>query len=296
MKTIATILLLLVSIPSAWGEERLADRLARSGYPREVAARVQALLDAAENDGLPTEPLRQKALEGVAKRVPAVRLVEALQLQRARLAALQKAAPGAVAARPVQQAALTAMAGGLSAATVADLQALAGDAQRMQSALYATGVLNAAGAGEGEAVAFVKTQLRAALRPGQMDDATRTAARALAAGLVSGEDLAAVQPEALKGSAFDSWLHAMRGFSRPAHPARDAADALQRDELQERAGETRAVEEIRARSQDQQPRINDEDPEAPGEPDDDDRDDEEEDPEDPDDEDDSDLESQGKRR
>ena len=51
----------------------------RAAYSPEAAAEIQALVDEAARNGVPTMPLYDKALEGAAKRVPAARVLPALR-------------------------------------------------------------------------------------------------------------------------------------------------------------------------------------------------------------------------
>ncbi len=72
----------------SWAQETARDR-ARETLPPEVFQQVEALAAEAARDGIPVEPLFNKALEGTAKRVPPDRMLPAVaryagQLRQAR--------------------------------------------------------------------------------------------------------------------------------------------------------------------------------------------------------------------
>jgi hypothetical protein len=66
-------------------EPSLTARLVARGAPAEFAARVEALVQAAERAGLPGEPIEDKAIEGLAKRAPVERILPVLEQLRSRL-------------------------------------------------------------------------------------------------------------------------------------------------------------------------------------------------------------------
>lgn len=68
------VLFLVGTIPAAGQDTDLESRL-----PPEVLSAVQPILDAARRDSLPLAPLESKILEGVAKGVPAQRIVPVTQ-------------------------------------------------------------------------------------------------------------------------------------------------------------------------------------------------------------------------
>lgn len=72
--------LALLGATGAWADPRLSARLDAG-----AAAEVQQLVDAARADGLPTEPLISKALEGDAKGASSERIVAAVRAQSAAL-------------------------------------------------------------------------------------------------------------------------------------------------------------------------------------------------------------------
>jgi hypothetical protein len=71
--------LLLALLAAPLAAQSVRDRL-EGRVPTEALAAVDSLVQVAAKEGLPTEPLVQKALEGGAKHVPARRLVAAVEL------------------------------------------------------------------------------------------------------------------------------------------------------------------------------------------------------------------------
>lgn len=81
-KTVKRSLLLAAVLVAGSANVLLAqDRLdrIREAYPPEDAARIEAVVEQAGRNGVPTAPLYDKALEGAAKRVPAARVMPALR-------------------------------------------------------------------------------------------------------------------------------------------------------------------------------------------------------------------------
>lgn len=237
MRTLTTILVLLHLLTGiARAEESLGAAAKRYGYPSALVARLEAVMAEAKGEGLSTVPLRVKAVEGMAKRVPADRLVDAVRRQKARMSALRSAAPNVAKSPAIERAGLTALAAGLSPETVAAVTARTKDENSVQAALYAAGLLKAAGIDEGSAAKFVGTQLEAGLRAAEIDEVSRTSARAARAGLLSARDLSTMQPADLKGERRAKFLESARGFdSRQAEGERVRAP---RDAATDRAAES----------------------------------------------------------
>lgn len=84
-KILWTLAFILTWGVSALGaQERARDR-ARESLPSEVFRGVEALAEEAARDGIPIDPLFSKALEGLAKRVPADRILPAVTAYSHRL-------------------------------------------------------------------------------------------------------------------------------------------------------------------------------------------------------------------
>ena len=106
MRAFAVVLLLLLFARSAEAQDRrLADRLDPT-----TATAVQRVVDSAAHEGLPTEPLVQKALEGSTLGAPADRIVAAVGILHGQLGRARQALGGRAS-----EADLTAAAGALRA-------------------------------------------------------------------------------------------------------------------------------------------------------------------------------------
>lgn len=75
-------LMALASVSSA--QEAQRERL-RQVFPADAVTQIESILAQAESEGIPTDPLIAKALEGAAKRVPTERVVAALSIYAERL-------------------------------------------------------------------------------------------------------------------------------------------------------------------------------------------------------------------
>ena len=118
---VAALILLGLAQPAAAQDRRLADRLDAT-----TAAAVQGVVDSASREGLPTEPLVQKALEGSTLGASGDRIVTAVGALRGQLRRAREALGGRAS-----EADLTAAAGalraGLPPAALERLQSLRGD-------------------------------------------------------------------------------------------------------------------------------------------------------------------------
>ncbi|HEX9936922.1 MAG TPA: hypothetical protein VGB15_07360, partial [Longimicrobium sp.] len=72
------------------------DARLRAALPAPVAATVQAVVDSARAEGLPTEPLTAKALEGASKGADAGRIVASVRTLAGRLRTAREALGPAV--------------------------------------------------------------------------------------------------------------------------------------------------------------------------------------------------------
>ncbi len=139
--------------------------LAARGAPADFIARVGATVDAARAQGLPPEPLIDKALEGWAKRdrVPPERVLGVLEQVRARLAEGRAATVRAGMADPpgaVVAASAEALGRGMTADDVRDLVATASDADQAAAGLTVAASLCAQGLDRGAAVRAVQDGYR----------------------------------------------------------------------------------------------------------------------------------------
>ena len=79
-------LLLLFALPSVLAAQEVRLERVRQAFSPEAVAQIESIVVEAEAAGVPVEPLLAKALEGVAKGVPAERVVAALASYSQRLA------------------------------------------------------------------------------------------------------------------------------------------------------------------------------------------------------------------
>lgn len=84
MRSITTLILLLIIPSGVLAQDARMERI-REAYPAGAVAEIEGILADAEAEGLPSDPLIAKALEGAAKGVPADRVVAALSAYRERL-------------------------------------------------------------------------------------------------------------------------------------------------------------------------------------------------------------------
>ena len=77
-------------LPSAAAGQDAA-RKVRETFPADVAQRIEAIARSAEEAGVPSGPLYDKALEGAAKRVPAARILPAVNAYADRLLVARRA-------------------------------------------------------------------------------------------------------------------------------------------------------------------------------------------------------------
>jgi hypothetical protein len=160
--------LALLAAPLA-AQQTVRERL-EGRVPADVAVAVDAVAAQAAAEGLPVELLVQKALEGAAKGVPAERVIAAVQVLAARLAAAGIAvrvgsAPPAPATVEAGTIALTA---GLTEAQVQAVAAAApGEAER-GPALRAAATLAALGVPGRETVDLVVAAVAAGRPPAEL--------------------------------------------------------------------------------------------------------------------------------
>ena len=85
MRHIILALLVAMALPTTVRAQESARDRAQRVLPAEVFQSLAALAEEGASSGIPTEPLFSKALEGLAKRVPASRLMPAIQSYASRL-------------------------------------------------------------------------------------------------------------------------------------------------------------------------------------------------------------------
>ncbi len=165
MKIIAVSLTLVLAAGRLAAQQDVRARL-EGRVPAEVSAAVVAAATQAAAQGLPVDPLVQKALEGAAKGVPAERVIAAVQELAARLAtaagALREGGfdPPAVVAIEAGAFALTA---GLSPTQVRDIATVSVPPYDPATSLRVAGTLAAIGVPGTQVVEVVATSIQAGL-------------------------------------------------------------------------------------------------------------------------------------
>jgi hypothetical protein len=160
---LATVLLALASLatPAASQVTDLRER-AREALPADAFEELESLAGAAAEEGIPTDPLFDKAVEGVAKGVPPGRILPAVAAHAERLR-VARGLLGVDVGPPVIVAGADALAKGVPSQSLREL----GPAERTSMALLVLGDLIEAGVAPGDAVALV----REALGRGTADEA-----------------------------------------------------------------------------------------------------------------------------
>jgi len=134
--------------------------------PAEVSAAVVAAATQAGAQGLPVDPLVQKALEGAAKGVPAERVIAAVQELAARLATAAGALHDGGVATPSSmaiEAGAFALTAGMSPQQVRDLAAVSVPPYDPATSLRVAGTLAAIGVPGKQVVDVVSTTIQAGL-------------------------------------------------------------------------------------------------------------------------------------
>lgn len=100
------LLLLAAAVPAVHAQSPWQDRVDAA-----TAAQVQAQLDSAVADGLPTTPLVSKTLEGAAKRAPSAGIIGAVRTLRVQMGTARLALGTAATADEIEAGALALRAG-----------------------------------------------------------------------------------------------------------------------------------------------------------------------------------------
>ena len=164
----------------------VAGGLAAQGrVPADVAAVVQRLVDSAAAVGLPVEPLRERAIEGGAKGVPAERVIAAVRSLAARLGQAAAAARAAGIARPsadVIEAGAFALNAGLDQREVEALVRRSRPPYTPAATLRVAGTIAALGVPAGETAQVVEEAMDAGTAPGELLDLPQEVERGVAHG------------------------------------------------------------------------------------------------------------------
>ena len=183
LRRLVALLLVCPAALAAQGPDVLA-RLAERGLPPELAQRVLDVAQSAAARGLPGDAIADRAIEGWAKRVPAARIVAALEQYAVRLGDARDAVGQAGVATPPPAlivAAAEALGRGLGPSQVGAVVHAARTPGAVAPGLSVVTALTAEGLASDAAVGVVVAAMREGRSADQLLDLPSTA-RALRAG------------------------------------------------------------------------------------------------------------------
>jgi hypothetical protein len=159
----AWILLAVCASPALAQQGDLANRLEQRGATADFARAVDQIAAGAQADGLPVEPLADKAFEGLAKGYDAERILPVIQalvqrLSDGRAAVVSAQLPNPTG--PLVAAAAEALGRGIARAQVADVLAVAPSSQAATVGLTVAASLAAQGIASVEAIRAVTSAYR----------------------------------------------------------------------------------------------------------------------------------------
>ena len=160
---LAVVPLLIAPAPLLAQRVDVRSRMAARGLPAGLVDQVAAIAARASAQGVPENPLADKAIEGWAKRVPAPRILAAVRTFADRMSAAVQAVRGGGLESPPGQvvaAAAEAMGGGLRAAEVQAIVRAAPSVTAAGPGLNVVAALTAQGLASNQAVAIVVGAMR----------------------------------------------------------------------------------------------------------------------------------------
>jgi hypothetical protein len=190
-------LLIALSLAQTLTAQSVRSRL-EGRVPGSSVAPVDSLVQVANREGLPTEPLIQKAIEGGAKGVPADRIVDAVRLNLEQLRQAQAVLRTAGDAPPTTRAEVTIVAAALKrglTVPVVKRMVAALPGERRSLALHAVADLALYGFDQDSAADLILTAFRAGLRGGRLLDVSNAAIQELERGRAHAAALQAVRTE-----------------------------------------------------------------------------------------------------
>lgn len=181
----------LAAAPALWAQQAdLRTRLAARGLPAGLTDEVVAIAADAVAQGLPADPLADKAIEGFAKHVPPPRIVAALRQFSVRMLQARGAVREAGVSAPpgdLIAAAAEAMQRGLESAQVGTVVRAAPERALAAPALTVTAALAAQGMASDQAVLVVADAMRAGRTMAQILDLPAVARAMQAQGMTPAE-------------------------------------------------------------------------------------------------------------
>ncbi|OGU00654.1 MAG: hypothetical protein A2085_07305 [Gemmatimonadetes bacterium GWC2_71_10] len=189
---VAWLLAMVVSAPAPLLAQAAAvhTQLAARGLPADLTVAVESLAARAGAQGLPWEPLADKAIEGWAKHVPAARIVAAVRVFAGRMGEGRSAVRGAGVAEPdaaLIRAAAEALGSGLAQPEIGAVVRAAPRLALAAPALTVAAALRAQGFSSEQAVAVVAESMRGGRTMTQLLDIPQAARAMQLQGMPPGE-------------------------------------------------------------------------------------------------------------
>jgi hypothetical protein len=165
MTRLSTMALALLACPSVLAAQHgaLRAQLVARGLPDALTVQIESVAVRAAGEGLPWEPLADKAIEGYAKHVPAARIVAAVRVFAGRMGEGRVAVQGAGVGAPdgaLIRAAADALGSGLASPEIGTVVRAAPQLALAAPALTVAAALRAQGLTTDQAVSVVVTAMR----------------------------------------------------------------------------------------------------------------------------------------
>lgn len=176
------------------------DRI-RAELPQGVLERVEARIAVARTEGIPVEPLMDKAVEGIAKRVPGPRVAEAVDRLAQELGRAQQLLSDGVPPAPTDVAAVAdAMRRGVPEPAIQRVAQGAGEGEPVALAVHTMGDLMDRGVPVEQAVAVLEAWRGRGARSEELRELPGAVERLIRQGVLPGQAAAAVA-NAMRGGA-----------------------------------------------------------------------------------------------
>lgn len=165
----------------------------RADMPEEVAQQVEARISEAQADGLPVEPLLDKAVEGIAKRVPAPRIADAVDRLAGELGRAHALLGNDMDPAPTDVAAVAdAMRRGVPEPAIQRIAERAGPDEPLALAIHTMGDLMDRGVPVEQAVGVLEAWRGRGAQRGELRDLPGAVERLIRQGVLPGRAAAAV--------------------------------------------------------------------------------------------------------
>ncbi|MFO7892588.1 MAG: hypothetical protein R6U63_02540 [Longimicrobiales bacterium] len=188
---IVALVMAVVPVSAQEADPRL-ERI-RAELPREAMEQIEARIAAARAEGLPTEPLLDKAVEGIAKHVPAPRIAGAIDRLAQELGRARTLLEDGVPPAPTDVAAVAdAMRRGVPDPAIERVAERAGPGEPVALAVHTLGDLMDRGVPVEQAVAVMEAWRGRGARREELQDLPDAVDRLMRQGVLPGQAAAAV--------------------------------------------------------------------------------------------------------